>query len=219
MTAYALPDLSYDYSALEPHISVRIMELHHDKHHRAYVEGANQTVEKLAQARRGEDFGQIAGLERALAFHVSGHVLHSIFWQNLTPGGGGVPMGHLGKVIERDFGAFNALKQQMIKAAMSIMGSGWAALAWDPVSRRLETMQIHDHQSQLTLGAIPLLVIDAWEHAYYLQYQVDKARYFEALWSLWNWDDVADRYESARDVDLRLGAVVEAPPGAGVALH
>jgi Fe-Mn family superoxide dismutase len=199
-----LPDLSYDYGALEPHISGRIMELHHDKHHRAYVEGANRAIEHLLEARRGQHFENIAALERALAFNVSGHILHSIFWQNLMPQGGERPSGPLAAAIDRDFGDFMRFKKQMVQAAATTMGSGWAALVWDPVVHRLGTSQIHDHQSEITQGGVPLMVIDAWEHAYYLQYQTDKARYFEALWRLWNWEDVATRFALVQRLDLGL---------------
>jgi len=204
MTKYVLPDLSYDYSALEPHLSARIMELHHDKHHRAYVEDANEVIEKLLEARASEDFEGIAALERKLAFNVSGHILHSIFWQNLSPDGGGSPSGGLATDIERDFGSFGVFRKQMVNAAMTTMGSGWAALVFDPISRRLGTTQIHDHQSEVTQAGIPLLVIDAWEHAYYLQYENEKKDYFEAVWNLWNWEDVAQRYELAQCLDLGI---------------
>src|SRR5262245_29381310 len=167
MTRYTLPPLAYDYGALEPHISGEIMQLHHDKHHRAYVEGSNKAIEKLAAARAKDDFTHIAAIERELAFNVSGHILHSIFWRNLSPKGGGKPQGALASAIDRDFGSFDAFRKQMIQAASTIMGSGWAALVWDPVSRRLGTTQIHDHQSDITQAGLPLLVIDAWEHAYY----------------------------------------------------
>src|SRR4029077_3629581 len=144
---YTLPDLSYDYSALEPHISAQVMELHHDKHHRTYGEGANAAVERLGEMRQSGDLTHVASLERELAFHASGHVLHSIFWQNLSPKGGGEPDGTLWTGILRDFGSFDSLKNQLIKTASTIMGSGWGALMWDPVARRLTTAQIHDHQS------------------------------------------------------------------------
>jgi Fe-Mn family superoxide dismutase len=209
MTRYVLPPLAFDYGALEPHISAEIMRLHHDKHHRAYVDGANQAVEKLVQARQQEDFTQIAALERALAFHVSGHVLHSIFWSNLAPERGDRPTGALAQAIDRDFGRFDLLKRQMVQAASTIMGSGWSALVWEPLSRRLHTIQIQDHQSQVTQGGIPLLVIDAWEHAYYLQYRTDKVRYLEALSGLWNWEDVAKRFDRARAIDLALDGTAE----------
>jgi superoxide dismutase/chemotaxis methyl-accepting protein methylase len=213
MTRYVLPDLPYDYAALEPHLSARIMQLHHDKHHRAYVDGANQAIEQLVEARRRQDFAQIAALERRLAFHVSGHILHSIYWKNLSPNGGGRPDGKLAAAITRDFGSFENLKAQLVNTALTIMGSGWSALVWDPVSRRLGTTQIHDHQSEVTQGGIPLLVIDAWEHAYYLQYQTEKARYFEALWNLWSWPDVALRFEAAQRLDLVLGEAASQIPG------
>ncbi len=209
MTRFKLPPLGYDFGALEPHISAEIMELHHDKHHRAYVEGANQAIEKLAAARDKDDFTNIAAIERALAFNVSGHILHSIFWRNLSPKGGGDPKGALATAINRDFGNLATLRKQLNHAASTIMGSGWAALVWDPASRRLGTTQIHDHQSDVTQAGVPLLVMDAWEHAYYLQYKNRKADFFTALWSLWNWDDVAARFERAQRADLALEDVVE----------
>jgi Fe-Mn family superoxide dismutase len=205
MTQYKLPDLRYDYSDLEPHISAEIMKLHHDKHHATYVKNANLTMEQLAEARAKGDFSRIPALERALAFNVSGHVLHSLFWANLTPEGGGEPDGALREAIVRDFGGFDALKKQMIAAASTIMGSGWAALAWDPLGHRLITTQIHDHQSETTQAGIPLLVIDAWEHAYYLQYKTEKGKFFEALFNLWNWQDVALRLQSVERIDLLIG--------------
>jgi Fe-Mn family superoxide dismutase len=206
---YVLPDLTYDCNALEPHISGAIMELHHDYHHRSYVDGANAALDRLAEARTTYDFAQIAQLERALAFNVSGHVLHSMFWQNLSPQGGGQPQGQLAEAITRDFGGFDPFKRQLVEAASTIMGSGWAALVWDPVLHRLGTTQIHDHQSEITQGGIPLLVLDAWEHAYYLQYKTDKAHYLEALWNLWNWHDVMMRLQLARRLDLGLVRAAE----------
>jgi Fe-Mn family superoxide dismutase len=204
VSRYVLPDLPYDYGALEPHISGKIMELHHDKHHRKYVETANECIEKMIDLRKKQDFAGIAALEHKLAFNVSGHVLHSLFWQNMSPNGGDEPEGELLELIERDFGGFDALKKQMVEAASTIMGSGWSALVWDPIIQRLGTTQIHDHQSQVTQGSVPLLVLDAWEHAYYLQYQTAKDKYFEAIWNVWNWDDVSQRLERARNLDLRL---------------
>jgi Fe-Mn family superoxide dismutase len=212
MKRYVLPPLPYDYAALEPHISAEIMRLHHDKHHRGYVDHANQTIEELGEAQRREDFARIAQLERALAFNVSGHVLHSLFWQNLSPEGGGRPEGELLQAIARDLGGFDAFKAQLVETAMTIMGSGWAALCWDPVGGRLLTAQIHDHQSEITQSGVPLLVLDAWEHAYYLQYRNEKARFFEAVWNLWDWEDVAARYDMARRLDLRLRGVAEGAP-------
>jgi Fe-Mn family superoxide dismutase len=209
LAQYTLPDLQYDYGAFEPHVSGRIMELHHDKHHAAYVKKANAALEQLDEARENEDFTRIAALERALAFNLSGHVLHSIFWQNMTPKGGERPAGELGAALKRDFGGFEPFQRHMNAAAASIMGSGWAALVYEPLAGRLLVTQIYDHQSNLNQSGIPLLVMDAWEHAYYLQYQTEKARFFEALWNVWNWQDVTERFMAAGQVHLELaGAVV-----------
>ncbi len=206
--AYRLPVLPYDYSALEPHISGRIMELHHDKHHATYVEGANKTLEQLDEARDKADFTRLAALEKALAFNLSGHILHSLFWQNMMPKGGDKPEGELAEALQRDFGGFDSFKKQLSQAAATIMGSGWAALVWEPLGGRLLTTQIYDHQSNLSQGGIPLLVIDAWEHAFYLQYENRKAEFFEAVWKVWNWKDVAQRFHDARkvNVDIRNAA-------------
>jgi Fe-Mn family superoxide dismutase len=204
---YVLPDLPYDYSALEPHISSDIMHLHHDRHHAAYVKGANTVLEELHKAREHDDFSKIALLERQLAFNVSGHILHSMFWQNLSPQGGGEPQGRLAEQIRSDFNSFATFKKHMTSAAATIMGSGWAALAWEPASARLVVVQIHDHQSDIIQGSTPLLVLDAWEHAFYLQYKADKASYFDAIWNLWNWEDVANRFAKAHNTDLAIGHV------------
>src|SRR5512142_944274 len=152
---YTLPPLDYDYGALEPHISGEIMELHHDKHHATYVKGANTALEKLAQARDSDDFGAISKLQKDLAFNLSGHVLHSLFWQNLSPTGGGRPEGELGEQIANDFGGFEKMKRQLIEAASTIMGSGWSALVWEPLAGRLLTTQIYDHQSNLSQAGVP----------------------------------------------------------------
>ena len=212
MSKYTLPDLRYDYGALEPHISGRIMELHHDKHHAAYVKGANTALEQLHDEQVKRDFTRLATVERALAFNVSGHVLHSLFWRNLTPKGGGVPTGVLAQAIEHDFGGFDRFKEQLVQTATTIMGSGWAALCWDPVGKRLVTAQIHDHQSEVTQAGLPILVLDAWEHAYYLQYQNEKAKFFEAVWNLWNWQDASARFVAVQKIDLRLESVIEPEP-------
>jgi len=208
MPKYTLPDLAYDYSALEPHITGELLELHHSKHHAAYVKNANQTLETLEDARGRGDFTRIAALERALAFNLSGHVLHSIFWRNLAPKAGGPPSGRLAQAFERDFGGFDKLKAQLTSVASTIMGSGWAALVWEPMAGRLLTCQIYDHQSNLAQGGMPLMVIDAWEHAYYIQYRNQKDAFFQAVWNLWNWKDVEARLEAATAVDLRVPATV-----------
>ena len=204
MATYVLPELGYDYAALEPHVSAKIMELHHSKHHAAYVKGANDTLEKIAAARDKSDFATLPLLEKQLGFHVSGHVMHSIFWKNLSPKGGGTPQGELAKAIDTHFGSFDGFKKQLTAAANGVMGSGWATLSWEPVAKRLITTQIYDHQSETAMGSVPLLVFDAWEHAWYLQYQNVKASFFEALWNVVNWNDVGERYAAAQKFDILL---------------
>ncbi|MGH9275030.1 MAG: superoxide dismutase [Acidimicrobiales bacterium] len=195
---YTLPDLPYDPGALEPHISGRIMELHHSKHHAAYVTGANTALDKLAEARTGRDFSTIAMLEKNLAFHVSGHVLHSVFWTNLHPDGGGDPEGALAEVLDSTFGSPAAFRQHMTEAAATIQGSGWALASWEPIAGRIVVQQVHDHHGNHSHGTIPLLAIDAWEHAYYLQYENRKTDFFSAVWEVMNWNDVARRLAAAR---------------------
>lgn len=209
MPEYTLPDLRYDYGALEPHISGKIMELHHDKHHGGYVKGANTTLEQISEARDKDDFTRIGALEKALAFNLSGHVLHSLFWQNLSPKGGERPAGDLADAIQRDFGSFEKFRKQLTAAASTIMGSGWGALVWEPLSRRLLTVQIYDHQSNLAQAGMPLLVLDAWEHAYYLQYQNRKTDFFEVVWNCWNWKDVGERFDAVRQTDVELAGAVK----------
>jgi Fe-Mn family superoxide dismutase len=194
---YSLPDLPYDEGALEPHISGEIMALHHGKHHATYVKGANTALEKLMDMRGKGEYTTLSLLERNLAFNVSGHVLHSVFWTNLSPQGGGAPSGELATLIDENFGGFPAFRQQMNEAAGTIQGSGWAMASWEPVAGRVLVQQIHDHQGNHGQGTIPLLVIDGWEHAYYLQYRNEKAKFFDAIWNVVNWDDVARRYRDA----------------------
>ena len=202
MAEYTLPDLPYDYSALEPHYSARIVELHHDKHHAAYVNGANTTVDALAAARAEGDYAKIFQLEKNLAFHVSGHTLHSLFWKNLSPDGGGAPEGELAAAIDYAFGSFDAFKAQLTQATTTVQGSGWGALSWDMLGKRLVVEQVWDHQDNHAQSTVPLFVIDIWEHAFYLQYQTDKASYVSAIWNLANWEDVAARLARVRGVDL-----------------
>jgi Fe-Mn family superoxide dismutase len=198
MKVYSLPDLAYDHGALEPHISARIMELHHDKHHAGYVKGANVALEKLHDIREKGDFSAITMLEKNLAFHVSGHVLHSLCWTNLSPDGGGEPAGALGELIEDTFGGFPGFRQQMTEAASTVQGSGWALASWEPTAEQFVVQQVHDHQGNHGQGLVPLLAIDAWEHAFYLQYENRKADYLEAIWNVISWADVAQRLDSAR---------------------
>lgn len=197
MGIYSLPELRYDYNALEPVISGHIMELHHGAHHRAYVDGANSALERLGEARGTDNFADIAGLETSLAFNVSGHVMHSMFWENLSPDGGGEPAGDLSDAIAEYFGAFDLMVTQMTQIVATMQGSGWAALCWESTAERLVIEAIHDHQTNVVQSATPLLVIDAWEHAYYLQYENRRAEYAKAIWRVVDWRDIAARLEMA----------------------
>ena len=196
MSQYSLPDLPYDYGALEPHLSGQIIELHHDKHHAAYVAGANTALEKLAEARESGNFATINQLQKNVAFHVSGHVLHSLLWKNMSPDGGGAPEGELAAAINDSFGSFDGFRRQFDEAANGVQGSGWAALAWEPTGGLLVIEQVYDHQSNLAQGAPPLLVLDMWEHAYYLQYENVKGDWVKAFWNVVNWPDVSARFAS-----------------------
>jgi Fe-Mn family superoxide dismutase len=200
---YTLPDLDYDYSALEPYYSGEMLELHHDKHHAAYVSGVNGALEQLEAARSADDFEAITGLEKKLAFNLSGHVLHTLFWKNLSPEGGDKPVGELAQAIDEFFGSFNRFQRQLSEATTTVQGSGWGALAWEPLGQRLYVAQIYDHQDNIGQSSGPLLVLDAWEHAYYLQYKNKRADYVQAIWNVVNWSDVAARFGRARGLKLQ----------------
>ena len=199
MAIYTLPDLDYDFGALEPHISGEIMRLHHDKHHQAYVDGANTALDKLAAARASGDFGAISKLEKDLAFNLGGHANHSVFWKNLTPNAPERPEGELAAAIDEYFDSFDAFKKQFSEAAKSIQGSGWGALVFDPIAGRLNTLAFYDQQNNLPAGSVPLLLLDMWEHAFYLQYKNVKADYVTAWWNVVNWADAGQRFTAARD--------------------
>jgi Fe-Mn family superoxide dismutase len=195
---YTLPELDYDYAALAPHISATIMELHHSKHHKAYVDGANMALEKLAEAREKNDFANINKLQKDLAFHLGGHTNHSIFWKNLTPGSEERPTGELAAAIDEFFGSFDAFKAQFNAVALGLQGSGWAFLAWDALGKNLIIEQLYDQQGNIAAGTIPLLMLDMWEHAFYLDYKNVKGDYVTAFWNIINWADVSARFDAAR---------------------
>ena len=199
MAEYTLPDLDYDYGALEPAISGEIMELHHSKHHATYVKGANDALAQLEEAR---DDGSISSkaplLSKNLAFHLGGHTNHSIFWKNLSPNGGGEPTGELAEAINRDFGSFEKFKAHFNAAALTLQGSGWSVLGYDHIGGRLVIQQLTDQQGNISINLTPLLMLDMWEHAFYLQYKNVKADYVNAVWDVFNWDDVAARYAAAK---------------------
>ena len=180
MSEYTLPDLPYDYSALEPHIAGEIMQLHHDKHHATYVSGAN------------------TALEKNLAFNLGGHVNHSIFWPNLSPDGGDKPDGQFAAAIDEHFGSFDGFRAHFEATALGIQGSGWAILAWDLLGQRPLIFQLFDQQGNVPVGIVPIVMLDMWEHAFYLQYKNVKADYVQAWWNVVNWADAAQRFEKAR---------------------
>lgn len=198
MTTYTLPELPYDYAALEPHISGKIMQLHHDKHHQAYVTGANTALEQLAEARDSGNLAAVNKLEKDLAFNVGGHVNHTIFWNNLSPEGADRPEGELAAAINEFFGDFDKFQAHFTATAMGVQGSGWAVLAWDSLGQRANIVQLFDQQGNLPACTIPLLMLDVWEHAYYLDYLNVRADYVKAFWNIANWADVAKRFEAAR---------------------
>ncbi len=198
MAVYTLPELDYDYSKLEPHISATIMELHHSKHHQAYVNGANAALDQLAEARATGNFATVAKLEKDLAFNLGGHINHSIFWKNMSPDGGGEPSGTLSDALTDAFSSFAAFQKHFSEVAASIQGSGWSVLAWDTLGGRLGLYQLYDQQANLPAAQIPLLQLDMWEHAFYLQYRNIKADYIKAWWNVVNWTDVTARFERAR---------------------
>ncbi len=198
MVKAELPPLPYAADALEPHYDARTVELHHGKHHLAYVNGLNAALDKLAAVRAAGDFALVKHLEREVAFHGGGHVLHSIFWTNLAPDGGGQPGGPLAEAIARDFGSFAAFDAHLRAATNAVEGSGWGVLAVDPESGRLAALQVEKHQNLLLPGWVPLLVVDVWEHAYYLKYQNRRAEWVDAVMQhLVCWPDVARRYHAA----------------------
>ena len=194
---YTLPELPYDYGALEPHISAQIMQLHHDKHHAAYVTGANTALEKLAAARESGDFAAINKLEKDLAFHLGGHINHSVFWKNMSPDGGGQPEGEVAAAIDEFFGSFEGFQKQFNEAANGLQGSGWSMLVWDTLGQRLNINQLFDQQGNLPVGQLPVLQLDMWEHAFYLQYLNVKGDYVKAWWNVVNWADVTERFTKA----------------------
>jgi len=201
---YSLPPLGYHYYAFEPVLSSEMVDLHYNAHHAAYVKGANQAVEDLAEARSSGRYDSIAQLERNLAFNFSGHVLHSLLWRNLSPIGGGAPVGELAEEIERHFGSFAALKAQLNAVCTTLQGSGWGVLSWDPLGRRLLVEQVFDHQNNIGRCTLPVLVIDMWEHAYYLQFRNRKNEWLAAYWQLIDWHDAARRFALVRQAGIGL---------------
>lgn len=195
---HTLPPLPYSYDALEPIISAEIMRLHHDKHHQTYVDGLNKAELMMKKARETNEFSLLKHWEREAAFHGSGHYLHTLFWEGMMPGGGGQPKGEIFKQIEKDFGSFEAFKSHFSEAAKQVEGVGWAILVWVPRARRLEILQSERHMILTQWDTIPILVLDVWEHAYYLQYKNNRAAYVKKWWNVVNWPQTTLRFNKAK---------------------
>jgi Fe-Mn family superoxide dismutase len=195
---YVLPDLTYGYNALKPYISEELLKLHHDKHHAAYVNGANAIFEKMDKARMENlDFDAKATFKE-LSFHIGGHLLHSLFWKNLAPAsgpGGGIPSGTIAKVIDEEYGSFDRFKKIFSLTASSTEGSGWAALTFCRLTNRPVIMQVEKHNINVYPMFRILMVLDVWEHAYYVDYKNDRAKFIESFWNIVNWSEVNKRLD------------------------
>ena len=193
---YALPPLPYAYDALEPFLGRQTLALHHDKHHQGYVNGLNAALDKLAAARAAGDYSAVQALSRDVAFHGSGHVLHSLYWRSMIPGGL-APGGVLAEAVERDFGSQKAFLDHFAAATKAVEASGWGVVTYEPVAGRVLVLQAEKHQDLTVWGAVPLLVCDVWEHAYYLDYQNRRPDYVAAFMGVANWGFAGERYRLA----------------------
>jgi superoxide dismutase, Fe-Mn family len=205
---YVLPPLPYAYDALEPNIDKETMTLHHDKHHKAYVDGLNKTLKELDAVRSagGEiNVSALSGLQEDLTFNGSGHILHSLFWKTMAPNAGGDPGGALGDAIKKDFGSLEAFRTHFSKAAGAVKGSGWGILAYEPLGDRLLVLQVKQHDLQTVFSVVPLLPLDMWEHAYYLKYHGARPEYIKAWWNVVNWPAVETVWQSARAMAPQSG--------------
>jgi superoxide dismutase, Fe-Mn family len=194
---YTLPKLPYDYKALIPYISEEQLTLHHTKHHQAYVTGANAILEKLDKARKDNADLDMKATLKELSFHVGGYRLHSLFWENLAAagkGGGGAPTGELARAIDAEYGSFARLKKEFTQAASGAEGSGWAVLTFCMKTNRLLIMQLEKHNVNVIPGFRILMALDVWEHAYYLDYKNDRAKFIESFWNIVNWNEVNQRF-------------------------
>ncbi len=193
---YVLPELPYDYDALEPHYTEQILRLHHDGHHAGYVRGLNATLKKIAAANKNDDYSAIKPLSRALAFHGSGHVLHTLFWHSMCPGGTDAP-DKLAAAMKKDFGSVKAAAAQFAAATKAVEASGWGVLAYEPIGDKLMVLQAEKHQNLSVWGVVPLLVCDVWEHAYYLKYEKDRGQWVDNFMKMANWEFAAKRLAAA----------------------
>jgi Fe-Mn family superoxide dismutase len=195
---YVLPQLSFGLKDLEPYMSEQQLTIHYQKHHQAYVNGANNILQKLDKAHKENADWDVKATLKELSFNIGGHVLHSLFWGSLAPaskGGGGKPGGRLGEALEKEFGSFERFKKEFSQAATSVEGSGWAALCWCRQTNRPLLMQIEKHNTNVYPMFRILMVLDVFEHAYYLDYKNDRAKFVEAFWSIVNWDGINERLQ------------------------
>jgi Fe-Mn family superoxide dismutase len=195
--AHELPSLAYPYDALEPYYDEDTLRLHHGKHHQSYVDGLNKAEAQLAEARARSDYALVKHWLKEIAFHGSGHILHTFFFENLAPAGQSSPGSKTMTQVEQDFGSFDEFKKMFTAAAAAVEGSGWALLCYNPIFKKLEILQAEKHQNLTQWGVIPLLVVDVWEHAYYLKYQNRRAEYIAAWWNIVNWNIVEERLVKA----------------------
>ncbi|MCU0632599.1 MAG: superoxide dismutase [Methanolinea sp.] len=198
---YSLPALPYDYKALSPGISEEQLRIHHTKHHQGYVNGVNAIYEKLDKAQQEGSSPDLKATLKELSFHLGGFLLHTLYWENMAPAGkgGGAPRGTLATCIEKEFGSFERFKKDFTTAANSVEGSGWAALTYCQKTGRLLLMQIEKHNVHVYPSFPLLMVVDVWEHAYYIDYKNDRAKYLENFWSIVNWNTVNARLEKAME--------------------
>ncbi|MES2274326.1 MAG: superoxide dismutase [Chlamydiota bacterium] len=199
-TSYQLPELPYDFNALEPVISAEIMELHYTKHHKGYVTNLNAALEKYHESESRHDVAQMVALQSAIKFNGGGHINHSIFWTILAPISKGLnqgPKGELSKMIDRDFGSFDAFKEKFNTMTTGIQGSGWGWLGYNKGQKRLDMAACANQDPLSTQGLVPLLGLDVWEHAYYLQYKNVRADYVKAIWQIFNWKQIEERFAKA----------------------
>ena len=201
---YTLPDLPYAYDALEPTYDEETLRIHHDKHHATYVTKFNAALSGLKDARKRNDYASVQALSNAIAFNGSGHVLHTLFWHSMKPGGSGEMPADLKTAIDKSFGSASSAKSQFAAAAKAVEGSGWAILALEPVAEELMILQCEKHQNLTIWGVAPLLVCDVWEHAYYLQYQNDRGKWVDSFMTLANWDFAAERLAEARSMTAEM---------------
>ena len=194
---YVLPKLPYGYEDLEPYISEEQLKIHHEKHHQGYVNGANSIFEQLEKARKQGIDLDIKSTLKALSFNIGGHILHSLFWPCLAPSGigGGEPSGILGNALKKEFGSFERFKSEFAQAAASVEGSGWAALSFCKQTNRPIIMQVEKHNTNIYPTFRILMVLDVWEHAYYLDYKNARAKFVDAFWNIVNWNEINKRLQ------------------------